>query len=126
MASSVANGEEGSDSEENIDDVMCEICGGTPCDWVQFGEELMEQVNLMYDINSSENREHTFRNSTIRKSAYRMFTYMKYGHLGKGNRIPIASCVVDRVRSAWPELDANYMPTYALNLHSLTAFFPFP
>jgi len=32
MASSVANGEAASDSEENIDDVMCEICGGTPCE----------------------------------------------------------------------------------------------
>ena len=108
MASSVANGEAASDSEENIDDVMCKICGGTPCNWVQFGEELMEQVNLMCNINLSENREHTVCNSTIQKSTYRMFMYMKYGHFCKGNRIPIASCVIDRVHSAWPELDGNY------------------
>ena len=65
MASSVANGEAASDSEENIDNIMCKICGGTPCDWVQFGKELMEKVNLMYNINLSENRKHTVHNLTI-------------------------------------------------------------
>ena len=32
-------------------------------------------------------------NSAVRKGAYKLFTYMKFSQLGKGNRIPIPDCV---------------------------------
>ena len=30
------------------EDVVCTICGGTPCDWEEYGEELTKQISMMY------------------------------------------------------------------------------
>ena len=40
---------------------------------------------------------------------YRMFTYLKYGHLGRGVRIPIPECVVAKIREKYPDPDEEYM-----------------
>ena len=47
-------------------------------------------------------------NSTKRSAAYKLFIYSKCGHLGKGNRIRIADCVVNKFRQRYPEVDENY------------------
>ena len=85
---------------------ICEECGGTPCDWIKFGEEVLNEIELMYPANE---RPSDLENKTICKSAYRMFTYLKHGFLGKGNRIPIGYCVIQKIREKWPEEDGNYM-----------------
>lgn len=87
------------------EETMCDTCGGTPCDWLVYGEEVLSDIQKAYDEDEvADNVE----NRTIRKSAYKLFVYLKYGHMGKGNRIQIASCVVDRIRDKWPEEDGNY------------------
>ena len=48
-------------------------------------------------------------NSTVRKGAYKLFTYMKFGHLGKGTRIPVPDCVTQKIREKYPEPDGNYV-----------------
>ena len=40
---------------------------------------------------------------------YRMFTYLKYGHLGRGVRIPIPECVVAKIREKYPDPNEEYM-----------------
>jgi hypothetical protein len=37
-------------------------------------------------------------NNKMRKALYKTFTYLKFGHLGRGNRIPIPSCVASKIR----------------------------
>jgi hypothetical protein len=37
-------------------------------------------------------------NSRMRKALYRAFTYLKFGHHGKGSRILIPSCVTTKIR----------------------------
>lgn len=44
-----------------------------------------------------------------RKTAYRAFTAWVHGYLGIGNRRPIPSCVVKKVRSAFPEESGEYL-----------------
>ena len=76
---------------------MCPVCGGTPCDWIVYGEDVITQVELMYDEDPNKG-DGTVQNNCIRKSAYRYFTYEKHGFLGKGNRIQISKCVLDGIR----------------------------
>ena len=44
---------------------ICEECGGTPCDLVKFGEEVLNEIELMYPENERpsdlENRNTTER-----------------------------------------------------------------
>ena len=89
------------DDEEDDDD-MCAVCGGTPCDWIVYGEEAVQDIEKEY---SSE--LDTIDNQTLRQSTYKLFIYSKYGFLSKGNRIKIATCVLDRIRQKWPDPDPN-------------------
>ena len=79
---------------------VCVVCGGTPCQWDEFGGKLMEQANQMFEQTTSLGDDGTtvtvlldrstgeiVDNRTARFKLYQMFTYLKYGHLGKGNRI---------------------------------------
>ena len=47
-------------------------------------------------------------NSTVQKVAYKVFIYMKFGHLGKGTRIPVPDCVRQKIREKYPELDGMF------------------
>ena len=82
--------------EDDEGTVICYICGEKPCDWIQYGEELIERGSETF---SGE----TVSNNGIRKTVYRMYVYGKYGHLGKGKRVRIPLCVRDRIRERWPE-----------------------
>ena len=57
----------------------------------------------------NKNTKERLENKEMRKSMYRMFTYLKYGHLGRGVRIPIPECVVAKVREKYPDPDEDYM-----------------
>ena len=89
---------------QNMD--ICEECGGTMCDWIKFGEELLNEIEIMYPEND---RPSDLANNTIHKSAYRMFTYLKHGFFGKGNQIPIGICVTQKIGEKWPQEDGTYM-----------------
>ncbi len=47
--------------------------------------------------------------STVQKAMYKLFTYLKFGHLDRGNQIPLPYCVIKEIRNRYPELDENYM-----------------
>jgi hypothetical protein len=97
--------------EEEMQEEMRDICGGTPCDWEVYGEEVLEDITKIYI--EYEEEASNVDNQTIRKSAYNLFVYRKYGHLGKGYRIRTASCVVDCIRENWPNEDGNYTYYYS-------------
>ena len=80
---------------------MCEHCGGAPCDWLVFEEEITDNISNMHMQETN--------NTAIRKSAYKLYIYCKYGYLGKGNRMQISKCVVEHIRKKWPDHDENYM-----------------
>ena len=48
-------------------------------------------------------------NSNVRFYCYRMFTYMRYGHLGRGNRIPIPACVQAKIHELYPDPNNRYV-----------------
>ena len=79
------DGEEYNDYEDEIP--VCHECGGTPCQWTEFGSDLLEKCQEMYvtSMQSSQDGEvHTvikdrssdevIPNNLVRKMLYRMFT----------------------------------------------------
>lgn len=100
--------------ELNVD--ICVKCGSQPCEWVEFGEEITEISNDRYNKIDDD----TYRGpdgdivnvNIVRKYLYKLFIYLKYGHLGKGNRIQISTCVMDKIREMFPEKDGMYLGYY--------------
>ena len=97
------------------EDVVCTICGGTPCDWDEYGEELTKQINMMYFREKHGNIDivldeggNRLSYSQMRKAMYRIFTRIKFGHLGRGVRIPVPDCVGRNIRGMYPSSD-GYM-----------------
>ena len=91
--------------EEKMEEseAVCLRCGSTPCEWITYGKDIIEGGQEMYS------EEENVENNKKRKAMYRLFTYIKYGHLGKGNRIPIPICVIEKIREMFPSPDGNYM-----------------
>jgi hypothetical protein len=44
----------------------------------------------------------------VRFSCYHLFTYEKYGHLGRGNRMKLPDCVEAVIKETFPDLDGMY------------------
>ena len=82
--------------EDGDNRTICHICGEKPCDWICYGEDLIQRGETTF---VSE----IMTNNIIQKSIYSMYIYGKYGHLGKGRRICIPICVRDGIRKRWPE-----------------------
>jgi hypothetical protein len=91
---------------DTMDTECCEVCGGTPCDWDTYGEEVVATVQHTFE---SVEAASATDNGPRRKAAYQAYTYLRHGHLGKGWRIPIPECVVKAVRNRWPSQDGQYM-----------------
>jgi hypothetical protein len=98
------------------DESVCVICGGTPCEWDEFGPELLRRQSLLArrsgsdeggeDLVDRNGRPITY--TKMRAFLYRTFTYMKFGHLGRGNRIPIPNCVVREIKKLYPDPEGYY------------------
>ncbi|KAM7314745.1 P2X purinoceptor 7-like isoform X2 [Ixodes scapularis] len=44
-----------------------------------------------------------------RYTAYRQFTWCVHHKLGRGNRVPLPSCAVQRIRREFPSTDGSYV-----------------
>ena len=58
------------------------------------------------EILGNLNRERNMR--AMRHTSYRQFVMLKYGHLGKSNRVVIPSCTVWMIRDKYPSPDGHY------------------
>ena len=95
---------------------VCVHCGGTPCEWDELGPELLEREQSMHSRQEIEgvivvvdDNGSRIANNDMRRAMYRMFTYIKFGHLGRGVRIPIPECVLCKIRQKYPKEDGEYM-----------------
>jgi len=86
---------------------MCLTCARKPCDWTEFGDDILEQNQLMFGVEGSNSSN--LSENLKRKQLYKAFTFIKFGSLGSGNRIPISKCVVDEIRLLHPDVVENYM-----------------
>ena len=87
----------------------CTECGETPCDWDTYGSNLMEGTEEFILSLQAANDGERPENNIIRKGMYRLFVHLKFGHLGKGNRLSIPCCVRDQIRRKWPNDNGEYM-----------------
>ena len=103
-------------TESFEEESVCHHCGNTPCEWDGFGKDLLQKTGMMHfretrngaDVVVDESG-HLVPNSSMRRAMYRIFTYLKFGHLGRGVRIPIPECVLQKIRAIYPANDGQYM-----------------
>jgi hypothetical protein len=95
------------DNDNNLEQPVCLSCGGTPCDWVKYSEDVMKEVNEKFPVGEDGVRINpdsleAADNKKIRFALYRAFTYQCFGYLGKGNRIKLGSCVENKIKDLFP------------------------
>jgi len=107
--------EEEREAVEN-EDVCCYTCGKTPCEWLEYGVEVLDAIKKRFDCSDAKSNRYVVeigldnhvQNNKIHFSLYRMFTFENFGCLGKGNRIKIPDCVESRTMELFPDLEGNY------------------
>ena len=77
----------------------CVSCGSSPCEWHIFGNE----IRLL----ASDNAGHT--DKQMRFMLYREFTRLKWGHLGRNIRRPLPECILEEIKSLFPDSDGEYV-----------------
>ncbi len=95
--------------------VCCYTCGKTPCEWLEYGIDVLSAFKDHFDISPAQSAGYVVElgsgnevsNNRIRFTRYRMFTYEKFGCLGKGNRIKLLDCVETEIKKTFPDLDGN-------------------
>jgi hypothetical protein len=58
----------------------CWLCGGTPCDWVEYSTELLQEMEEKFPLDGVRNRvdaltQEVVSNNQIRYALYQTFTY---------------------------------------------------
>ena len=46
--------EEKATEDSDSESIMCAVCGGTPCDWIVYGDDIISEVQLMYNEDSQK------------------------------------------------------------------------
>ena len=79
----------------------CVICGSTPCEWEEFGTQVVEHSRTLYKREMRgenevivDDNDVLIPNNTMRRQLYRVFTYLKFG-------------VTTQIRNMFP--DTEYM-----------------
>ena len=87
-----------------------------PCEWIEYGIPAIEDLKRHFNMDTAISEGYVvemqsgnqFQNDKIRFTCYRLFTYEKFGHLGKGNRVKLPVCVESKIKTLFPSLDGNY------------------
>jgi hypothetical protein len=96
--------------------VHCFTCEKTPCECLEYGAVAQDTIEKWFDCSTAKlhgyvvkiRSENHVKNNKIRFSMYCMFTYEKYGCLGKGNQMKIPDCMESKIKELFPELDGTY------------------
>ena len=117
--SSVSSESNSSSREEDTRiDRGCDICNSSPCYFFIYKDDILAALNNQFERIDSENGvDFTYNdlngqevtNARLRKNLYRYYVYYRHGHLGKGNRVRIESCVTVRIRKLFPEKSNKYL-----------------
>ena len=85
----------------------------------QYNHEHQKKFHIVLDertvrvaiLNNADwlNSPRRFLPATFRKTSYRQYVLWRWGHLGYGNRRVIPSCIIWKIRDAYPEPDGEYM-----------------
>ena len=83
---------ESNNSKSEDEESVCTYCAKTPCEWNVYAQELLQNTALMHFWETRNGKEvvvneggNEVSNTSMRKAMYRMFAYLKFGHLGNGN-----------------------------------------
>jgi len=96
--------------QKGHDVTVCSICGCTPCEWQQYG---LNVISMMMQAFDHENRTPQGQlidpatnlpvsNTIARKVAYKFFQYDKYGTVVVGKALQIPKCVIRKIRQLYP------------------------
>ncbi len=95
-------------NQTDVEEVqVCWLCGGTPCDWLEYSNELLQEIEEKYLKNSNGNRidgatHEVVGMKKIRYALYRSFAYARYGWLGKNNRIKLGRSLQEKIKELFP------------------------
>ena len=78
----------------------CHHCGNDPCHRIVYEEVLSARLQAI-DPDIPPN--------TARRDLYRIYVLGFYGHLGRGIRVEIPTCVRDYIRELCPDPSGEYM-----------------
>lgn len=98
-------GKEHRENEEKTVMEMCATCGGIPFYWMQYKEDVMEEV----EIKLKKIRGIEAAGNVYRKLQYCAYISARYDFLGKGNRFQIPSCVEDKIRRVGLDENGEYI-----------------
>jgi subtilisin family serine protease len=119
--------EDGEEGEEEAELKMCNICGGTPCDWLQYESDIVEFAtnNLMlvehgtegfpfsypiekFDKMTEEEKDEVKEShQDYKKRCFRYYVSCKYGKLGHGKRVSTGPCIENAIRRMFPNHDGS-------------------
>ena len=100
-AAAGGNGDENLEEDEEEEPKICEVCEACPCEWIEYGPDIVNHAQETFPQlpkNYDQNEVHP----KIRYACYMFYTYAKYGHLGRGNRMKPSKCVQDNIYNLWP------------------------
>ena len=94
-----------SDTEEEGD--VCITCGEQPCNGIAYSKRIQQKSLTLYTVDDNGAKldylGNPVDNAHLRKMLFKIFIEMKYGILGKGNRVPILECIIVGIGSMFPD-----------------------
>jgi hypothetical protein len=83
---------------------------------LEFGQAALLSIEEKWDFSTAVKNGYVMEhstgehvpNNTVHFTFYQLFTYTKFGHLGRGDRVKIPNCVEGKVKARFPELEGNY------------------
>jgi hypothetical protein len=86
----------------------CSYCGEQPCIWFTYEDVIKDTMTEWCAIQTST-KHCAPTNNLKRKEFYKSYIRMRYGYLGKGQRVEIPACVLAQVRKMYPDEKEEYM-----------------
>jgi hypothetical protein len=101
------NDDSSNDDEEEEEEVpsVCVHCGATPCVWLKFRPDVVEYAcnnQLFNGMTEAEMDKVTEIQRDRKKKCFKYFTRLRYGVLGRNNRMDNKDCVKNGIRGMFP------------------------
>ena len=106
------------DNQENYDEddsvyQVCFYCGLMPCDWEQFGHDLVEEVLEKYSKRADGAFVDRYFNivpsNQIRKKVYKLYVWARYRKLGFQQRLKVPIWFESGIKGTFPDPDRAWM-----------------